>query len=124
MGNSSKQKREETLSMEPGGRDPRRVVVASYESYPEAQRPVDYLSDERFPVERVAIVAEALRLVEQGTGRGGDGRAARQGVGLGAVIGFIIGLFISLFSLYVAVLYVIYGAIIRLIRGLVGHGLS
>src|SRR3712207_5103698 len=124
MGNSSKQKREETLSMEPGGRDPRRVVVASYESYPEAQRAVDYLSDERFPVERVAIVAEDLRLVEQVTGRVGYGRAVLQGAGLGAVIGFIIGLFISLFSLYVAILYIIYGAIIGLIVGLVGHALS
>lgn len=110
--------------MEPGGRDLRRVVVASYDSYPEAQRAVDYLSDERFPVERVAIVAEDLRLVEQVTGRMGYGRAALQGAGLGAVIGFIIGLFISLFSLYVAILYVVYGAIIGLIVGLVGHALS
>jgi hypothetical protein len=108
----------------PGGRDPRRVVLASYESYPEAQRAVDYLSDERFPVERVAIVAEDLRLVEQVTGRIGYGRAALQGAGLGAVIGFLIGLFISLFSLYVALLYVIYGAVIGLIVGLVGHALS
>jgi hypothetical protein len=127
MGTSNRQqKREETTSMEPGpgGRDPRRVVLASYESYPEAQRAVDYLSDERFPVERVAIVAEDLRLVEQVTGRIGYGRAALQGAGLGAVIGFIIGLFISLFSLYVALLYVIYGAVIGLIVGLVGHALS
>jgi len=112
------------MEPEPGGRDPRRVVLASYESYPEAQRAVDYLSDERFPVERVAIVAEDLRLVEQVTGRIGYGRAALQGAGLGAVIGFIIGLFISLFSLYIALLYVIYGAVIGLIVGLVGHALS
>ena len=108
----------------PGGRDPRRVVVASYDSYPEAQRAVDYLSDRRFSVERVAIVAEDLRLVEQVTGRIGYGRAALQGAGLGAVIGFIIGLFIGLFSFYVAILWLIYGAIIGLIVGLVGHGLS
>ena len=108
----------------PGGRDPRRVVVASYDSYPEAQRAVDYLSDRRFSVERVAIVAEDLRLVEQVTGRIGYGRAALQGAGLGAVIGFIIGLFIGLFSFYVAILWLIYGAIIGLIVGLVGHALS
>jgi hypothetical protein len=112
------------MESEPGGRDPRRVMLTSYESYPEAQRAVDYLSDERFPVERVAIVAEDLRLVEQVTGRIGYGRAALQGAGLGAVIGFIIGLFISLFSLYIALLYVIYGAVIGLIVGLVGHALS
>ena len=108
----------------PGVRDPRRVVLASYDSYPEAQRVVDYLSDRRFPVERVAIVAEDLRLVEQVTGRMGYGRAALQGAGLGAVIGFIIGLFIGLFGFYVAILWLIYGAIIGLIVGLIGHALS
>ena len=108
----------------PGVRDPRRVVVASYDSYPEAQRAVDYLSDERFPVERVAIVAEDLRLVEQVTGRVGYGRAALQGAGLGAVLGFIIGFFIGLFSFYIAILWLIYGAIIGLIVGLIGHALS
>jgi hypothetical protein len=108
----------------PGVRDPRRVVVASYDSYPEAQRAVDYLSDRRFPVERVAIVAEDLRLVEQVTGRIGYGRAALQGAGLGAIIGFIIGFFIGLFSFYVAILWLIYGAIIGLIVGLIGHALS
>jgi hypothetical protein len=110
--------------MEPGVRQPRRVVVASYESYPEAQRAVDYLSDERFPVERVAIVAEDLRLVEQVTGRMGYGRAAVQGASLGAVIGFILGLFFGLFSFYIAILWLIYGAIVGLVMGLVGHSLS
>ena len=60
------------MEAEPGARHSRRVVVASYESYPEAQRAVDYLSDRRFPVERVAIVADDLRFVEQVTGRGWD----------------------------------------------------
>jgi hypothetical protein len=99
-------------------------VVASYDSYPEAQRAVDYLSDERFPVERVAIVAEDLRLIEQVTGRRGYGQAALQGAGLGAVLGFIIGLFIGLFSPYIGILYGIYGVIIGLIVGLVSHALS
>ena len=126
IGTTRRQKREETTSMEPGpgGRHPRRVVIASYDSYPEAQRAVDYLSDERFPVERVAIVAEDLRLIEQVTGRIGYGQAALQGAGLGAVLGFIIGLFVGLFSPYIAILYGIYGAIIGLIVGLVGHALS
>src|SRR4051794_16070453 len=73
------------METEPGARHPRRMV-ASYDSYPEAQRAVDYLSDRRFPVERVAIVAEDLRFVEQVTGRMGYGKAALQGAGLGALI--------------------------------------
>lgn len=44
---------------------PRRTV-AVYASYAEAQRAVDYLSDRKFPVQRVAIVAEGLRLVGAG----------------------------------------------------------
>ena len=47
---------------------PRRVV-ASYESYAEAQAAVDALSDQRFPVERLSIVGSDLRIVEQITGR-------------------------------------------------------
>src|ERR687885_143487 len=90
--------------MEPGmeprgeGHTPRRVV-ASYDSYAEAQRAVDYLSDERFQVERISIVAEDLRFVEQVTGRMGYGRAALQGAGSGALIGAFFGFFLGLFSI-------------------------
>ncbi len=121
------------MEREPGVPDPRRVVVASYGSYAEAQRAVDYLSDERFPVERVAIVAEDLRLVEQVTGRMGYGRAALQGAGLGAVVGLIFGFFLGFLlspinplvsAPYLAILWLIYGAVIGLIVGLTGHALS
>jgi hypothetical protein len=119
------------MEAEPRARHPRRVV-ASYESYPEAQRAVDYLSDRRFPVERVAIVAEDLRFVEQVTGRMGYGQAALQGAGLGALIGLIFGFFLGLFSffnpfvsaIYLAIIWLIYGAVIGLIVGLIGHALS
>jgi hypothetical protein len=44
---------------------PRRVV-ASYDSYAEAQRAVNHLSEEGFAVERVSIVAQdASRLLAQ-----------------------------------------------------------
>ena len=79
-------------------RAPRRVV-GSYGSYAEAQRAVDYLSDEGFAVERVAIVAEGLRFVEQVTGRVGYGRAALQGAGSGAFVGLFFGFIFGLFSL-------------------------
>jgi hypothetical protein len=120
------------MEPESGVREPRRVVVASYDSYPEAQRAVDYLSDERFPVERVAIVAEDLRLVEQVTGRRGYGQAALQGAGSGALIGLIFGFFLGLFNVvdplvsafFLGIVWLIYGAIIGLIVGLIGHALS
>lgn len=110
---------------------PRRTV-ASYATYHEAQRAVDYLSDQNFPVERTAIVAEGLRLVEQITGRLGWGRSALNGAlagGLtGAFIGFIFGLFnwidplIS--GLVLALNGLILGAIIGAIFGLLSYALS
>lgn len=112
-------------------RAPRRLI-ASYGSYAEAQRAVDHLSDEGFPVERVSIVAEDLRLVEQVTGRVGYGQAALQGAGSGAVIGAFFGFFLGLFSLadplvsaLVLVLYgLIFGAIVGAILGLAFQALS
>jgi hypothetical protein len=48
---------------------PTRRLIASYDSYEDAQRAVDTLSDRGFPVDRVAIVGSDLHLVEQVTGR-------------------------------------------------------
>lgn len=123
--------RPEPTRPEARGRDSRHVL-ASYDSYAEAQRAVDYLSDQRFPVERISIVAEDLRFVEQVTGRKGYGQAALQGAGSGAVIGLFFGFFLGLFSLIdplvsallVALYGLIFGAILGAIIGLVSHSLS
>lgn len=58
-----------------------RRAIASYTTYQEAERAVDHLSDQGFPVERVAIIGQDVRLVEQVTGRmgHGGGRAAGRG---------------------------------------------
>ena len=112
-------------------RAPRRVV-GSYGSYAEAQRAVDYLSDEQFPVERITIVAEGLRLVEQVTGRVGYGRAALQGAGSGAFIGLFFGFILGLFSLIdplvsalaLAFWGLVLGAILGAIIGLISHAAS
>lgn len=50
-------KREGAPRDEIGGR-PRRAV-ASYATYAEAESAVDHLADQKFPVERVSIVARA-----------------------------------------------------------------
>jgi hypothetical protein len=105
------------MESEPRIHEPRRVVVASFDSYPEAQRAVDYLSDERFPVERVAIVAEDLRLVEQVTGRRGYGQAALQGAGSGALIGLIFGFFLGLFNVIDPLISAFYLGLVWLING-------
>lgn len=74
------------------------VAVATYPDYAGAQRAVDYLSDNRFPVEQTAIVGTDLRLVENVLGRLTTGRAALAGAASGAWFGLLIGLLIGLFS--------------------------
>jgi hypothetical protein len=75
-----------------------RHVVASYASYAEAERAVDYLADASFPVEYTDIIGRDLRLVERVTGRLTRVRAAATGAGTGAWFGLFIGLLVGLFT--------------------------
>jgi hypothetical protein len=76
---------------------PRRSV-GRYETYQEAQRAVDLLSDRGFPVERVSIVGTGLRWEEQVLGRETVGSAALRGAGQGATIGLLFALFLWVIS--------------------------
>jgi hypothetical protein len=111
------------LSRSPGGA---RRTVATYSSYEEAERAVDLLSDQKFPVERVAIVATGLRLVEQVVRRVTTGRAALTGAGAGALIGLFITVLFGLFLdgpgfLGLLAYSVITGAIFGAIIWALGH---
>lgn len=74
-----------------------RRTIASYSTYAEAERAVDWLADHGFAVERSAIVGTGLRSVEQVTGRMTPGRAARIGAGQGALIGALFALLFGIF---------------------------
>jgi hypothetical protein len=69
-----------------------RRAVASYSNYREAEHAVDWLSDQGFPVERIAIVGTGLRYVEQVAGRVTTARAALTGAGQGLLIGLLFAL--------------------------------
>lgn len=107
---------------------PRRNV-ASYDDYAEAERAVDYLSDQGFPVERVAIVGHGLRYVEQVQGRVTAGRAALVGAVQGAILGVVFGALASLFFVLdpspAAALLLLYGlaagAFIGAVLGVLAH---
>jgi uncharacterized membrane protein len=73
-----------------------RRTVATYDSYADAQRAVDHLSDHEFPVERVAIIGTGLKYVEQVAGRVTTGRAALAGAAQGATLGALFGLLFGL----------------------------
>lgn len=72
--------------------------VASYAKYEEAQRAVDHLADNDFPVADVTIVGVDLMLVERVIGRLTWGRVLVAGAGSGAWIGLFVGILLSLFT--------------------------
>ncbi|MFD1714254.1 general stress protein [Amnibacterium flavum] len=77
---------------------PKGEVVASYETYVEAQQAVDQLVKVDFAVQDVSIVGNDLKSVERVTGKLTWGRAAGAGALSGLWLGVFIGLVLLLFS--------------------------
>ena len=71
---------------------PTGVELGSYTRYEDAQRAVDHLSDNDFPVRKVSIVGEDLRMVERITGRLDYGRVAASGAATGAWFGVMMAI--------------------------------
>ncbi|WP_299440800.1 general stress protein [uncultured Phycicoccus sp.] len=67
------------------------MSLGVHDSYEEAQKAVDYLSDHEFPVEDVLIVGTDLKQLERVTGRLTQGRV----IGAGALSGMWLGLFVG-----------------------------
>ena len=109
---------------------PRGQVVGAYDTYAEAQRAVDYLSDQGFPVQHVAIVGSDLRMVENVLGRLTRGRAAAAGAASGAWFGLFVGLVLALVAdqkastAGIVLSTVLYGVAFGAIFGFVSHALS
>jgi hypothetical protein len=109
-----------------------RRTVRTVDSYAEAERAVDFLADNGFPVEHVAIVGTGLRYVEQVKKRMTTWGATLAGAGYGAVFGLVWGVLFGIFftvdsgsflgvllySLVVAVVFgAVYGAIAHATTG-------
>ena len=109
---------------------PRGQVVATYDTYLEAQRAVDYLSDHEFPVQHVSIVGSDLRMVENVLGRLTRGRAAAAGAASGAWFGLFVGVLLAVFAsgdtneLALVLSGVVYGALFGAAFGFVGHAMT
>lgn len=73
-------------------------TIASFRTYEEAEAAVDRLADRGFDVERSAIVAQGLSLVEQVTGRTTSLRAGLSGAVNGALVGAILGWLLGVFD--------------------------
>ncbi|MGH3795796.1 MAG: general stress protein [Pseudonocardiaceae bacterium] len=72
--------------------------IGSYSTYAEAQRAVDHLADNQFPVAEVTIVGVDLMLVERVLRRLTWGRVLAQGAASGAWFGLFVGVLLSLFA--------------------------
>jgi hypothetical protein len=107
---------------------PKGEPIARYETYLEAQRAVDYLSDNQFPVQFVTIVGSGLRMVERVTGRLTYPRVAVAGAASGAWFGLFVGLLLTLFgtSFQAApvVAAVLIGAAFGMMFGVISYSLT
>ena len=70
--------------------------VAVFDTYEDAQKAVDFLADERFPVQNLAIVGTDLKLVERVLGRRGWPQVVASGALSGVGTGLLVGLFMVL----------------------------
>ena len=105
--------------------------MRSYSTYQDAERAVDYLSDNKFPVERVSIVGRDLEFVERVTGRMTYGGAALRGALSGALVGVLVGWLFAVFSWFDPVIgwgWLIldglwFGAVVGALFGLLSHAM-
>jgi hypothetical protein len=120
----------ETSAVRPN--EPARQVIATFDNYADAERAVDYLSDQRFEVNRVAIVGREMEYHEQVLGRLNYGGAALRGAGSGALVGALIGWIFGLFNwiaplvsaLVLAGYGLIFGAIVGALFGLLVYAMQ
>lgn len=96
-----------------------------YDDYESAQRVVDHLSDEGFPVENCLIVGTDLKRLERVTGRLTTGRVAVGGLLSGAWLGVFVGIVLALFGeenvLALIASTALFGALFGVIWALVGY---
>jgi hypothetical protein len=112
--------------------EPAHRVIATFDNYADAERAVDYLSDQHFAVEKVAIIGRDLELVEQVLGRMNYGWAALRGAMTGALTGALIGWIFGLFdwvrpllaSVTLACYGLIFGALMGALLGLLMYALQ
>lgn len=125
------------MSLTPGARgvDPRSPLkldypqsLAVYDDYAQAQRTVDFLSDQKFPVEQCMIVGTDLKRIERITGRLTTGRVAAGGLLSGVWLGLFVGLIFALFTdedvLGLVLSTILIGALFGVIWALIGYAMT
>jgi hypothetical protein len=102
--------------------------LAVYDDYAAAQKAVDFLSDNKFPVEHLMIVGTDLKRVERITGRLTTGRVALGGLLSGLWLGLFVGLIFSFFVdeniLAMIASTMVLGAVFGIIWALIGYAFT
>lgn len=102
--------------------------LAVYDDYAQAQKTVDFLSDEHFPVENCMIVGTDLKRIERITGRLTTARVALGAAASGAWFGLFIGVIFTLFTdenaFATIVSTVLFGAAFFVIWALLGYAMT
>ena len=108
---------------------PRGPVLGRFSDYQDAQKVVDFLADNDFPVNNVSIIGNDLKLVERVSGKLTYPKVALQGAMQGAMMGLFFGLIMMLFSpqganvatlMFAAVLI---GAVMWMLFGIIQYAL-
>jgi hypothetical protein len=101
------------------------MSLGVYDRYEQAQKVVDYLSDNEFPVQNLAIVGTELKTVERISGRLTRGKVAAASAASGVWFGLFIGLAFALFgggnALGFVVTLVVLGAVFGVVWSQVGY---
>ncbi len=108
---------------------PRGEVLATYDTYAQAQAAVDGLAKADFPVKELTILGNDLKSVERITGKLSWGRVALTGAGSGAWLGVFFGLLFFVFtptgsSLPFVFAAVLIGAGLGMLFGIVTYSIS
>jgi hypothetical protein len=101
------------------------LSLGVHERYEQAQKAVDFLSDNEFPVQNCLIVGTDLKQVERVTGRLTNGKVAAGGLLSGLWMGLFVGLVVSLFgtggTLAIIVSTMLFGAVFGLVWAMAGY---
>ncbi len=101
------------------------LSLGVFERYEQAQKAVDFLSDNEFPVQNCLIVGTDLKQFERVTGRLTTGKVAAGGLLSGLWLGLFVGLIFSLFgeegTLAVIASTMLFGAAFGLAWALAGY---
>jgi len=104
-------------------KDPRSVAI--YDTYEDAQKAVDYLSDHEFPVEQLAIVGTDLKSIERVTGRLTWPKVLASGAAGGVMWGLALAVLLWIFVPgHSLVSYIVWGLLFGVLYGVLASAVQ